>query len=124
MARILVSGDRDWIDKDTIRRCFACLDRFPGQITLIHGDCRGLDRTAGEVAREKGWQVIAVPADWNQHGKAAGPIRNKEMLDMNPDLLIWFHDDLGRSRGTSDMIRQATGRGLKIINGTSYHQVV
>jgi len=39
---------------------------------------------------------------------------------MNPDLLIWFHDDLGRSKGTADMIKQAESRGLQIINGTHY----
>lgn len=40
-------------------------------------------------------------ADWNKHGKAAGPIRNKEMVSES-DGLIAFWD--GKSRGTKNAI--------------------
>ena len=38
-------------------------------------------------------------------------VRNKKMLDMNPDLVIAFHDDIENSKGTKDCIKEAEKRG-------------
>lgn len=52
-------------------------------------------------------------ADWDKHGKAAGPIRNQEMLDNGKaDALVAFWD--GKSPGTKDMIRRAKRKGIKV----------
>lgn len=49
------------------------------------------------------------PADWDKYGRAAGPIRNKQMLEYileeNP-IVAAFWD--GKSRGTKNMIDQAS----------------
>ena len=42
-------------------------------------------------------------ADWNKHGRAAGPMRNKQMADY-ADVLIAVWD--GQSKGTKNMIDQ------------------
>ena len=51
------------------------------------------------------------PADWDKHGKAAGPIRNAEMAEV-ADALIAFWD--GQSRGTANMISLAKSKGLSV----------
>jgi hypothetical protein len=51
------------------------------------------------------------PADWKTHGKAAGPIRNRQMAK-NAEALIALWD--GNSRGTKNMIETATKLGLKV----------
>ena len=51
------------------------------------------------------------PADWERHGKAAGPIRNAEMADVS-DALIAFWD--GQSCGTKSMIELAKRKGLQV----------
>lgn len=62
---------------------------------VVHGDCRhacanpqcvrrSCDQWAGECARRLGIQVRAMPADWGQWGKGAGPRRNISMLDLRP----------------------------------------
>jgi hypothetical protein len=56
--------------------------------------------------------VRAFPADWNRFGPAAGPIRNRLMLDENPDLVIAFHSDLSNSRGTADTVTEARSRKI------------
>jgi hypothetical protein len=50
-------------------------------------------------------------ADWKNLGKAAGPIRNSEMA-ANADALILVWD--GKSRGSSDMLKKALAKDLKI----------
>ena len=47
-------------------------------VTLVHGGASGADIIAGEIALALGWQVEEYPADWETHGKAAGPEREVE----------------------------------------------
>lgn len=110
--KILVCGDREWKNKHAI---WKELSKLPRETVIVHGDCRGADRLAGEVAKELGFKVISVPADWNRFGAAAGPIRNQKMLDDHRDIerVLMFHHDLNKSRGTRDMWFRANKLGLK-----------
>ncbi len=47
--------------------------------------------------------VKEFPADWDQHGNAAGPIRNAQMADY-ADALLLIYD--GESRGSLNMRKQ------------------
>ena len=122
--RIVVSGDRNYTNRDRVKRCFDQIT-YPN-VELIHGDCQGLDRIAGPGeagGKSKGWTVISMPAQWDIHGKAAEPIRNGEMLDMIPPnggYVIWFHDNIEESKGTKNMINQATTRAIPVYCGNSY----
>lgn len=78
---------------------------------MIHGDASGADRLSGEWAASKGIQVEARPADWSKHGRAAGPIRNSQMLDEKPELVIAFPG----GQGTADMVRKAKQTGLEVV---------
>lgn len=59
-------------------------------------------------------RVVVFPAEWEKFGKAAGPIRNIEMLNENPDLVLAFHNDLSKSKGTAHTVKTAQKRGLKV----------
>ncbi len=108
--KVLVCGDRNWKDIDKVRDRLSTL----GQVTIIHGDCRGADRIAGFVAYRLGLKVIAVPAKWTELGFAAGPIRNQAMIDMAPNLVLAFHSNLSKSTGTVDTINRAKLAGIPI----------
>ena len=109
--KVLVCGDRNWTDAGAI----ACrLRTFPPGTVVIHGDARGADRLAGEEAGQLGFAVQAFPAEWSKFGLAAGPVRNRQMLDQHPDLVLAFHENLSRSKGTADCIRQAKQRGIPV----------
>jgi hypothetical protein len=82
------------------------------QITIIHGAARGADTLAGLFAKMFGTKVEAYPADWDTHGKAAGPIRNQQMLDEGkPDLVVAFPG----GAGTKHMKETAARRGFRVI---------
>jgi hypothetical protein len=52
-------------------------------------------------------------ADWDKHGRAAGPIRNQQMLDEGkPDLVVAFL--LPQGSGTLDMIRRTEKAGIEV----------
>ena len=62
--------------------------------------------------------IIKFPADWNKYGKAAGVLRNQQMLDEgHPDLVVYFHKDIENSKGTKDMIIRAIDANIRTING-------
>ena len=48
---------------------------------LLHGGARGADAAIGRAAQQLGWSVLVMPAQWQLHGRAAGPIRNRELLE-------------------------------------------
>jgi hypothetical protein len=123
--RILVCGDRNWTDKRMIGEVLigeAIDATFPlfgrENVVIIHGASRGADSIAGEwVARWSSHNVTeeVYPANWEKYGRAAGPIRNQQMLDEGkPDLVLAFHDDFENSKGTKDMVTRARKAGIKV----------
>jgi predicted Rossmann-fold nucleotide-binding protein len=80
---IVAGGGRDllWLPAQIAA---VLLARTSGQLVhgLLHGGARGADRTIGRAAHQLGWPVEVLPADWRRHGRAAGPIRNRELLEL------------------------------------------
>lgn len=62
--------------------------------------------------------VKEFPADWETHAKAAGPIRNRRMLEEGkPELVLAFKNgfDHTLSRGgTENMVKQAKALGVAV----------
>lgn len=116
--RVLVCGSRNF--NDYLKLCNE-MDELPldenQPITIISGEARGTDTLAKQYTEECDWDYDGYPADWKTYGKAAGPIRNKQMLiEGKPDLVVAF---LAKdSIGTKDMIKQATDYGVevKVVN--------
>lgn len=124
--KVLVTGDREWTDVETV---VAVLAMLPLRSVIVEGEARGADITCRVVAEEMGHEVRGYPADWDRFRRAAGPIRNQQMLDCEhrPDepieLGIAFHDDLaGKSRGTRDMVNRLQKAGIPwVVVASSEH---
>jgi hypothetical protein len=111
--KVLVTGSRDWDDRSLL---FSTLDGYRSTIDeIIEGCARGADQMAEEWARLHHVSLHHFPADWKRIGRAAGPVRNREMLAHHPDLVIAFHHDLESSKGTADMVRIAKLSGVDVI---------
>jgi hypothetical protein len=112
---ILVTGSRNWTDMDLVRRTL----EGHTDVTLIHGDCEGADKLCARAAQDFGFRVLAMPANWKKYGRAAGPIRNREMVEFfvaNKGTLMYaFHDNLADSKGTKNCVGYAQSRGIKPI---------
>lgn len=114
--KVIVTGGRDFDNGQLIYRE---LDRL-GITSMATGGCDGVDVIAEQWAL--GNRKMGIPpraeyrtyqADWKTHGKAAGPIRNQQMLDeFKPDAVVAFPG----GRGTADMVRRAEKAGVKVIH--------
>lgn len=110
--RVLVCGGRDYDDRDQLFWVLDAAHHANPIILLIHGAARGADQLAADWALERGVLCNAYPADWDAHGKAAGPIRNKKMLDAGkPHMVIAFPG----GKGTANMIQQAEAAGFSVV---------
>ena len=107
---LLVTGGRDYNDRAAIYSALTLLHATYPVSTLIHGCARGVDTICGQWATDNHIPVVRCPADWETHGKAAGAIRNAEMLQHNPTYLVAFPG----GRGTADMVRKARAAGLTV----------
>lgn len=107
--RVIVCGTRDGLLDDAESLLLRRLHELRPCI-VIEGGARGTDRLARHLAERLGLPVETFPADWKTRGKAAGPIRNQEMLDAGVDIVLAFPGP--KSRGTWDMVRRAEKRGV------------
>lgn len=104
--RVLICGSRDWTDRAAIEHEIFC--RLQPCDIVIHGACKGADLLARDVAVYYQLRHWAFPAQWDEHGRAAGPIRNQQTLDEGKPDEVWaFHEDIARSKGTKDMVTRA-----------------
>jgi hypothetical protein len=131
MSRFLVTGDRDWGNPDVygerealrqydkLRRFLTIWYKVSPDDIMVEGDARGADKLAGSVWLELTGnrdQVEAYPADWTKFKRAAGPIRNRQMITESVkksevdghklEHAIAFHSHLKDSKGTKDMVVQ------------------
>jgi hypothetical protein len=112
LPRLLVCGSRDWTDAALIERVL--LEHGPA--VIVHGAARsGADPLAAAIAMRLGWPVEPHPADWKAHGKSAGPRRNLEMLDTDPDLVVGFTTVPGGTPGTRHTLTNAYRRGIPVV---------
>lgn len=89
---------------------------------LIVGDASGVDAWAYEWTfqdhisskiGEKGLEVKRFVADWDKFGDAAGPIRNRRMIEEGlPTIVLAFPG----GDGTANMVEQAMAFGIPVLD--------
>lgn len=111
--KVIICGDRNATFNSCGKQVREFIYALPPSTIIIHGGCRGVDQIAGKYALERGLECKVYPAKWNEYGKGAGPIRNKLMLDQNPDMVIAFHPDINSSKGSKNMLNIAKAKGVE-----------
>lgn len=115
--KVLICGGRDFTDR---RFLFEVMSRITIKkpITLvIEGGACGADRLAREWANSHGVAVATYPANWELHGRRAGPARNCRMLrEARPDLVVAFKG----GTGTAHMVRISEEAGVRTLRTWKY----
>jgi hypothetical protein len=110
--RTLICGSREWDNLQLISKWIIELNPS----VVIEGAAPGADSLAAHLAKMRRIPVREFPANWEKFGKAAGPIRNNQMLlEGKPDVVLAFHKDLSKSKGTKDMVTKAKRAALPIV---------
>jgi len=123
-VRILVCGGRGYSDWPRVREVLDELaakhskfykdaeNWLPVDLTIIHGGAKGADSLADQWAAVNWTSLRVYEADWETHGRSAGPKRNQLMLeDGKPDLIVAFPG----GRGTAHMVKIARDAGVPVM---------
>lgn len=104
--RITIGGCRDYNNYSVFEKFVSeCISEIESEnIIILSGHCSGVDAMAERYAMEKGYKLEIYPADWKKYGRAAGPKRNKEMVQ-DSNVVIAFWD--GKSKGTKSLVEFA-----------------
>lgn len=111
---LIVAGGRDFTDQDyMVREIFTLMvnQLKDFKVEIIQGGARGADYHAKISAQRLRLDCHERKADWNKHGRSAGPIRNKEMADVAHGLLAFWD---GESPGTKNMIETMKQQGKNV----------
>jgi hypothetical protein len=110
--RVLVCGGRDFDNERWLHLTLTEMHRSERFECVIEGGALGADRLAREWAAGMAIRVETFEADWMSHGRAAGPLRNRRMLDEGqPDLVVAFPG----GKGTANMVNQSRARGVRTV---------
>lgn len=109
--RVLVCGGRNYTDYWTVFEVLDGQHKASPIALIIEGGALGADRFARRWAQERGIPFKTFEADWKTYGKAAGPLRNGDMLcEGRPDLIIAFPG----GPGTAGMVALARKANLQV----------
>lgn len=116
--RVAFIGSRNWTNQETIKEKlekYKSIAEKRGEIlTVVSGGAPGADTIAVDLAREMRCNTLKYQANWAKWGKAAGPIRNQELLDEgDPEVVVAFKKG-SISKGTDDMLEKASKRKIPI----------
>jgi len=108
--KVIIAGKRDYYKYEAVQEAV----KASGFVITeeVSGAASGVDALGEKWAKDNNVPIKRFPADWGKNGKAAGPIRNKQMADY-AEALIALWD--GNSKGTANMIMQARNAGLKVF---------
>jgi hypothetical protein len=110
LLAVVVAGGRDYRITEADE---AWLDTLPIR-EVVSGGASGADAGGEAWARKRGIPIKRFPADWDTHGRAAGPIRNRQMAEYAEGVVLF-----PGGRGTDSMRREAERRGLQIFSANA-----
>lgn len=106
MRRIAFTGGRTYNNEKTVKRV---LDFLQVDVVLV-GDASGLDALVRKHAENNNLIRTVYKANWETHGKSAGPIRNAIMVGES-DILVAFPG----GKGTENCVKQAKEHGKIVL---------
>lgn len=114
-TRIAVSGGRDFKDETFVRKSLDLFRRYLAssgveKFELAHGDAKGVDYFAKQWALSEAIEQVPFPSRWLEHGRSAGPVRNREMLTSGVSCLVAFPG----GKGTENAVSTAKSLGIKV----------
>lgn len=115
-----MTGSRDMTDRDLMATAIGDVlasgwHPAAKDIVIVHGNYRGADQLADEIARKAGMQTEPHDANWSELGPKAGPLRNQEMVDAGAAVCLAFpHRPFGEGGGTWDCVKRALAAGIPV----------
>lgn len=108
--KIAIVGSRNFKDYDLLKDIMQGYEPS----AIVSGGATGADLLAEKYAKESGIKLVIFKPNWKRYGRAAGPMRNKKIVEAS-DMTVAFWD--GKSRGTLSTITitKKAGKPVNVI---------
>lgn len=115
--KVIIAGSRILSDYSLVTQA---MKRCGFHVTeVVCGCATGIDRLGEQWARANNISVKEMPANWDRDGKAAGPIRNREMAKYaDAAVIIWDGKSAGTRNMVDEMIRAKKPYFLQLTEST------
>ena len=121
LVRIIICGGRHFNDYERLE---AVMNEIVEEynlslkdIEIVNGHCEGADRLGELWASKHGAECTVFPAEWGKYGRAAGPVRNTNMVEYvaqsKQPIVVAFVNE--RTKGTWDTVRKAKKKEFKVV---------
>ena len=109
-VKILIAGSRTITDYEIVKTAIKKSGFFISEV--VSGGAAGVDKLGEKWAQENLTPIKRFLPDWKTHGKAAGPIRNTELVKYcEAAILVWD----GVSKGTQDTLNKIQKAGKQVF---------
>lgn len=109
--KVAIIGSRSFSDYNFLVKEIESAVSVSDITAIVSGGARGADSLGARFGQDYDIPTEIYMADWQKHGKAAGFIRNSEIV-RNSDIIIAFWD--GESRGTLDTMKKGKKNGVPV----------
>lgn len=122
--KVLISGSRDGCHMNIIKFMINyILEYYPNRnYILIHGHAKGVDTLVKDYCEALNWKCISFEPDWKNLGKKAGPMRNQDMINTNPDFGLFIPSLT--SKGTIDCYQRFIKLNKPGLHYDPQHQLI
>jgi hypothetical protein len=110
--KCIIAGGRNYILSDDDYEYLHGL----GITEVVSGGATGADACGELWGSDNGLLITTFPADWDTHGPAAGPIRNRQMAEYADAVVLY-----PGGRGTESMKREAERAGIVVHDPHGYY---
>jgi predicted Rossmann fold nucleotide-binding protein DprA/Smf involved in DNA uptake len=114
--KLAIVGTRNYCDYKSFK---VHLKNFIGDQKIdciISGGAQGADSLAARYARKKHIELIVYPAKWKKYGRAAGPIRNKKIVQSADHILAFPTGPSSKGTYSTINIADQMKKPVTIIN--------
>ena len=113
--KLAIVGSRDFNDYDVICNFISAKFDLNEIDTIVSGGAKGVDALAETYAKEHDLNLIVKKADWKKYGRAAGPIRNKLIIE-EADAVVAFPAKDSTGTRNSMSLAKKLGKRLEVLD--------
>lgn len=114
MVKLAIVGSRNFNDYKKLEKEVDGIRSDVDVTLIVSGGCKGADSLAEKYAISNNIPISIHKPDWDMYGKAAGPIRNKLIID-EADIVLAFPQKGVIHSGTRNSISLANKAHKKVI---------
>lgn len=120
--RVVIAGPRDFFPSSyQFNLIVKKLESLGIEVKeVVSGTANGVDKAGENWGFVNRRSVKRFPANWDQYGKAAGPIRSGEMADYAAAVVVIVNRDIALTKGSKNMTEQGAQKKLPVLLARVY----